>query len=282
MLMLIGLLELLRRRSLPAAPRRSFNQTASSWRSWLPPLLPLLLISVLATAIQALMQSALPLDLVRGGLRRQPLPESLGALLIGLQLGLLLLLQWPLGKRLAQRPVATGLAISLSCFVIGCLLLAASALTSQGLVLLLAAQLPLAVGEAAFLPVATEAVVELTPSDQRGLAMALFSQCFAVSAVLAPLLAGALMQRQGHAVSVWLLMALACLAGLGLVAQLAGQQRRRLLQVLVGREQDGGSGVLFRFNQPSVPVRNGRAADSDGQDLPDSATRAAGGRDTGS
>ena len=55
------------------------------------PLLPVLAISLLATSLPALMQSALPLDLVRGGLERAAMPESLGALLIGLQLGLLAL-----------------------------------------------------------------------------------------------------------------------------------------------------------------------------------------------
>ena len=43
---------------------------------WLLPLLPVLVISVVATGILALQQSALPLDLVRGGLMRPALSES--------------------------------------------------------------------------------------------------------------------------------------------------------------------------------------------------------------
>lgn len=250
MAMQVLLLALLARQGLPAAARRAFDQPPSGWGSWLPRLLPLLLIAVLATAVTTLMQSALPLDLVRGGLRRQPLPEGLGALLIGLQLGLLLLLQWPLGQRLARRPVAHGLALSLVCSAAGCLLLAGSAISPQGLALLVVAQLPLALGQAAFLPIASEAVVELTPEDQRGVAMALFSQCFAVSAVLAPPLAGELMRRQGHALLVWLLMAGGCLAGLALVAQLARQQRRLVLRVLSGQEPAGGQGLLCRVTPP--------------------------------
>ncbi|MFN9694590.1 MAG: MFS transporter [Synechococcaceae cyanobacterium] len=250
MAMQVLLLALLARQGLPAAARRAFDQPPSGWGSWLPRLLPLLLIAVLATAVTTLMQSALPLDLVRGGLRRQPLPEGLGALLIGLQLGLLLLLQWPLGQRLARRPVAHGLALSLVCSAAGCLMLAGSANSHQGLALLVVAQLPLALGQAAFLPIAREAVVELTPEDQRGVAMALFSQCFAVSAVLAPPLAGELMRRQGHALLVWLLMAGGCLAGLALVAQLARQQRRLVLRVLSGQEPAGGQGLLCRVTPP--------------------------------
>lgn len=205
-------------RRLPAEPLT---------RSWLAPLLPLLLVTVLVTALPALMQSALPLDLVRGGLLRPAMREDLGALTIGLQLGLLLLLQWPVGQALARRPVTAGLRLSLLCFSVGCTMLALSALHRQGLGLLLLAQLPLALGEAAFLPTATEALVVLSPPQRRGLAMALFSQCFAVSAFLAPLAAGRLLDAQGHGIGLWLGMALLCLAGLPLVGLLNNRQASR-------------------------------------------------------
>jgi hypothetical protein len=96
--------------------------------------------------------------------------------------------------------------------------------------------------------------------------MALFSQCFAVSAVVAPPLAGELMRRQGHALLVWLLMAGACLAGLALVALLARQQRRLLLRVLGGQEAAEGHGVLYRL----PPPQGNRAAAG----MADEATRA--------
>jgi MFS family permease len=171
---------------------------------------------LLATAVPALMQSALPLDLVRGGLRRPPLQESLGALTIGLQLGLLLVLQWPLGRAMARRPVVVGLEWSLIAFACGTLLLAGSALVPWGGWLLVGAQLPLAVGAAAFFPTATEAVVELTPEPHQGLAMALFSQCFALSGLSAPLLGGWLLDRQGHGVGLWLAITGSLLFGLPL------------------------------------------------------------------
>ena len=168
---------LLWRAPLPRQPRRPSPRHGgppeTAGPSWLLPLLPLLVVVVMATAVPALMQSALPLDLVRGGLRRPPLQESLGAMTIGLQLVLLLLLQWPLGRALARRPVAVGLAFSLLAFAGGTLLLAASAVVPWGIWLLVAAQLPLAVGAAAFLPTSTEAVVAVTPMPHRGLALAL-------------------------------------------------------------------------------------------------------------
>ncbi len=217
---LLALAVLLLHRPLPAAHPRRAPSDGESVLDWLPPLLPLLAVVVVATALPALMQSALPLDLVRGGLRRPPLPTSLGALLVGLQLGLMVLLQWPVGQAMARRPVGVGLGLSLGCFVGGTGLLALSALSDRGFALLLVAQLPLALGAAAFLPTATEAVVELTPPAHRGLAMALFSQCFALSAFGAPLLAGWLLDAQGHGVGLWLGMALVCLLTLPLLRAL--------------------------------------------------------------
>jgi MFS family permease len=218
---LLVLTLLLWRRPLPATAPQRGAPPPSPIRTWLPPLLPILTVTVLATAMPALMQSALPLMLVRGGLERAPLPESLGALTVGLQLALLLL-----------------------------------------------AQLPLAMGEAAFLPTATEAVVELTPERHRGLAMALFSQCFALSAFVAPLLAGLLLDIQGHSIGLWLTMTVACLLGLPLVLLLERFQRSSLLDVLIGAAGADGRTILLRFNRRAVgPGRAGspplRAADGE-------------------
>jgi len=178
---------------------------------------------VVATAIPALMQSALPLDLVRGGLERDAQPEAISALLIGVPLALLLLIQWPVGQALARRSVAVGLGLSMVCFSGGTVLLALSALSDQGIVLVVLALMLLALGQAAFLPTSTEAVVELSPEGHGGLAMALFSQCFALSAFGAPLLAGVLLDGQGHGLVLWLLMAVVC----GLCLLLIGPIRRR-------------------------------------------------------
>jgi MFS family permease len=234
---LLGLGLLLRQRPLPAAhPRRRADRSRGSL-AWLRPLLPLLTVVLVATALPALMQSALPLDLVRGGLQRQPLPHTLGALMLGLQLGLMVLLQWPVGQAMARRPVRSGLGLSLLCFAAGTAMLALSALLEHGVALLLVAQLPLALGATAFLPTATEALVEITPIEHRGLAMALFSQCFALSAFGAPLLAGLLLDGQGHGVGLWLTVTVLCLLALPLLGNLERGQRQALLRVLQGREQ---------------------------------------------
>ncbi len=250
---LLTLAVLLLRRPLPAAQARRAFATSARSDLWWRPLLPLLAVVIVATALPALMQSALPLDLVRGGLRRPPLPDSSGALLMGLQLGLMVVLQWPVGQAMARRPVWIGLGLSLVCFVAGTLLLALSALLDHGLLLLLAAQLPLALGAAAFLPTATEAVIELTPPPHQGVAMALFSQCFAVSAFGAPLLAGWLLDAQGHGVGLWLLMAFFCLLALPLLGRIEANQRRALLRVLQGRERGDEAEILYRIDSPPPP-----------------------------
>ncbi len=248
---LVTVVALLLWRPLPGSPSRERSVPAQPWQQWVPPLVPVLLVSLVATAVPALMQSALPLDLVRGGLQRAPMAEGLGALLIGLQLGLLVLLQWPVGRWLADRPVTVGLGLSLVCFVVGSLLLALSSfIPSAGLAMVVLAQLPLALGEAAFLPTATEAIVELSPAQHQGLAMALFSQCFALSGLAAPLLAGRLLDGQGHGVGVWTLMAAAAGLALLVVQRIDRIQRRNLLGVLSG-PAGSGSGlpkILYRIN----------------------------------
>ena len=206
-------------RSEPDGPR------PSSRLPWLLPLLPVLLISVVATGILALQQSALPLDLVRGGLLRPALSESHSSALIALQLTLLVSLQWPVGRWLAERSVAFGLGLSLGGFSLGCGLIALSSLYESGTALVLAALLPMAFAQAAFLPTATEAVIEETPPEHRGLAMALFSQCFAISAIVAPLAGGALLDLQQNGLRLWLLMGGTCLVVLPTLSTLKPRYR---------------------------------------------------------
>ena len=177
---------------------------------WLVPLVPVLAVSIVATGMVSLLQSALPLDLVRGGLERPPLSEAWSGALLALELGWLVLLQWPVGNWVSQRSLRFGLGIGLCSFSLGCVLLACSALWSGGIGLIALAVLPMAFGKAAFLPTAAEAMIEETPLEHRGLAMALFSQCFAISATGAPLLAGVLLDTQGHGLLLWLLMAALC------------------------------------------------------------------------
>ncbi len=175
-------------------------------RSWLKPLLPLLVLSLLGTGLINLQQSALPLDLANGGLARAGLPEVGGGLLMGVQLVLILLLQWPVGHRLGQQPVGVGLRLSLRSFAAACGLMALSALHPQGVVLLLAAQPLLALAITAFLPTITEAVIEAVEPAHQGLALGLYSQAWAISGISLPPIAGWMLQSEQHGLGLWLLM----------------------------------------------------------------------------
>ena len=181
-------------------------------RSWLKPVLPLLLLALVCTGLIVLQQSALPLDLARGGLARSGIAEVSGGLLMGVQLGLVLLLQWPVGHWLGQHPVGKGLRLSLGSFAGACTLLALSALHPGGVVLLLLAQGLLALAITAFLPTITEAVVEAVSERHQGVALGLYSQVWAISGLALPPLAGLALEREGHGLGLWLVM-----AGLSLV-----------------------------------------------------------------
>ncbi len=175
---------------------------------WIKPLLPLLIITLVATSIFSLIQSLLPLDVVRGGLQRQAINESWSGALISLQLILLILIQWPIGKWLSEKSLRFGLSTSLISFTIGCLSISLSSLFKGGTIIIFASQIPIAYGIAAFLPTSTRAVVEITPKANHGKAMALFSQCFAISSVIAPVFGGYLIERQGNSLILWLSMAI--------------------------------------------------------------------------
>jgi MFS family permease len=76
------------------------------------------------------------------------------------------------------------------------------------------------------------------------MAMALFSQCFALSALMAPLLAGWLLDAQGHGAGLWLVMAVVCLLGFPLVRNLERAGRRTLGPGLSGADPTGGKQLL--------------------------------------
>ena len=258
-LVLVSMTPLVDPRTIQKVQRTPSSRSQGQIFSWLSPLFPVLAISIVATGILSLEQSALPIDLVRGALDRPGLSESVSGGLIAFQLILLVFLQWPIGRWLADRSVRFGLSLSLACFSVASVLLGLSALTRHGAVLVILALLPMALAQAAFLPTATEAVIEETPAEHRGLAMALFSQCFALSAVVAPLLGGQLLDQQGHAVVLWLLMALACVVMLPTASRLrprfdaSGQAALRLQNLIIpsGTEKERVNAVardpnLFR------------------------------------
>ena len=181
------------------------NQSiAKDFFELIPRLFPLLIISLFATGMLSLLQSALPLDLVMGGINRPPLNESSTGFLIAIQLGLLLLIQWPIGNWLTKRDITYGLKLSIISFFIGNLALCLSSLYSNGIILTAIGLIFVSIGLASFLPTATEAVVRICPQEKRGISMAIYSQCFGISAFVAPWMAGKLIDISSHSTYIWL------------------------------------------------------------------------------
>ena len=172
-----------------------------------------LLISVMATSSIILQQSALPLDLVRGSLERPALEPVIGNLVVAVQLVLLMVMQLPVGRLVSRWPTSTGLRWSLGAFAGGQALMTLSSFPmAPALVLVVGAQALTAVGAAAFLPTASTACLERTPAALQGRAMAAYSECWGISAVVAPPVAGWLLEMQGHGAGLWLLLTTLSLA----------------------------------------------------------------------
>ncbi len=168
-------------------------------------LFPLLIISLFSTGMLSLIQTALPLDLVIGGIKRRAISESSTGFIIGVKLGILLILQWPIGNWLSNKNIKYGLNISLISFSVGSLLLSLSSLYIEGIYLTLLGLISISVGLAAFLPTAAEAIIQISPKEKQGISMAIYSQCFGISAFIAPWLAGILIDINGNAYLLWLI-----------------------------------------------------------------------------
>ncbi|KKZ10163.1 MAG: hypothetical protein TE42_10695, partial [Candidatus Synechococcus spongiarum SP3] len=147
-----------------------------------PGLPAVLLISIMATSVVILQQSALPLDLVRGSLGRSALEPVVGNLVVAVQLVLLVVLQLPVGRLVSRWPTSTGLRWSLLAFAGGQALMTLSSFSMvPSLLLVVGAQVLTAVGTAAFLPTASTACLERTPAALQGRAMAAYSECWGIS-----------------------------------------------------------------------------------------------------
>ena len=177
-------------------------------KSLLISLYPILVISLLATSIFSLLQSGLPLDLVKGSLFRAPLNETNSGIVLTLQLFLILIFQWPVGIFLSKRNVRYGLRLSLIFLGLGCFLLSISSRLSNGLIIIVCSLVLIAIGITSFLPTATESIIQVSSISKRGLSMALFSQCFGVSSIIAPVIAGKLFDYMGDGFILWLSLSL--------------------------------------------------------------------------
>ena len=166
---------------------------------------------LLITTCLALIQVTLPLDLVKGGVYRNSLSKEITSLIISIQLILLLFLQWPVGSWISKKGRLFGLKFSLINFSFASFLLFLSSYLDIPAFYLISFSLILvSLGTASFLPTSTDVVFRIAPSNKKGYALALLSQCFAMGYFLGPLISGRILDLFGYASLIWLSISCFC------------------------------------------------------------------------
>ena len=95
--------------------------------------------------------------------------------------------------------------------IIGFILLSLSNFLVNGNLLILLAFLPITISLCIFLPSASDSIIKSSPIKHRGSAIALYSQCFGISALTIPWLAGKLVDYYNTAFQIWLILVLLCI-----------------------------------------------------------------------
>ena len=179
---------------------------------WLIKLIPLLIITLFVTGIMSLLQSILPLDLANGGIVRPPFTEESVATLVTIKLILIAIFQWPIGYILRNKNSPFKFRLCLITLLIGFILLSVSNFLINGYSLILIAFIPLTISLCIFLPSASDAIIKSSPIKYHGTAIALYSQCFGISALTVPWIAGKFIDNFDSAFQVWLSVILVCTA----------------------------------------------------------------------
>ncbi len=166
---------------------------------------------VLITTSLALIQVTLPLDLVKGGVYREVLNEQLIIFIISFQLFLLLILQWPIGSWISKKGKLFGLKFSLINFAFASLLLFISSYLNIGSYYLVYISIVfLCLGTSSFLPTSTDVVFSIAPSNKKGYALAILSQCFAMGYFFGPFISGRVLDIFGYASIIWIAISFFC------------------------------------------------------------------------
>jgi predicted MFS family arabinose efflux permease len=188
------------------------NSEKKSNLKWFIRLLPLFLITLFVTGVMSLLQSILPLDLANGGIIRPPFPKERVAILVTLKLVLVAIFQWPVGYILRNKNSSLKFKLCLISLLIGFIFLSLSNLLLNGYILILLAFIPLTISLCIFLPSASDSIIKSSPTKYQGTAIALYSQCFGISSLTIPWMAGKLIDNLDTAFHLWVIVSLICLA----------------------------------------------------------------------
>ena len=179
--------------------------------SWIYDLFPLLLLTLFVTGIMSLLQGILPLDLVKGGIAREPLEDKSVAILLTFKLILIAIFQWPVGYIIRNKNTSFKFFTCLISLLIGFLLLSLSNVVINGYILIVLAFIPITIGLCIFLPSASDTIIKSSPKRYQGSAIALYSQCFGISSLTIPWIAGKLIDNFNTAFQVWGIVSIFCI-----------------------------------------------------------------------
>ena len=192
------------KKTLKNSQNKSLDLIKFHQESWNKNTLTIFSSIVLITTSLALIQVTLPLDLVKGGVYRESLNEQIISFIISFQLILLLILQWPIGSWISKKGKLFGLKFSLINFAFASLLLFISSYLNIGaFYFVFIAIFLISLGTSSFLPTSTDVVFSIAPSNKKGYALALLSQCFAMGYFFGPLISGRVLDLFGYASIIW-------------------------------------------------------------------------------
>ena len=197
--------------NLENSQKKILNPIKEFQSKWNKNSLIIVLSILLITTCLALIQVTLPLDLVKGGVYRDLLSKETTSLVISFQLILLLFLQWPIGSWISKKGRLFGLKFSLINFSFASFLLFISSyLTTPAFYLISFALILISLGTASFLPTSTDVVFRIAPSNKKGFALALLSQCFAMGYFFGPFISGRILDVFDYASIIWLSISCCC------------------------------------------------------------------------
>jgi MFS family permease len=124
---------------------------------------------------------------------------------------LLLILQWPIGSWISKKGKLFGLKFSLINFSFASLLLFISSyLNIAAFYFVFFAIVLISLGTSSFLPTSTDVVFSIAPTNKKGYALALLSQCFAMGYFFGPFISGRVLDLFGYASIMWVAISSFC------------------------------------------------------------------------
>ncbi len=204
--------------TLENSQKKALNLLKSHKERWNKNSIIIVISIVLITTSLALIQVTLPLDLVKGGVYREFLNEEIISFIISIQLMLLLILQWPIGSWISKKGKLFGLKFSLINFGFSSLLLFISSYFNIGTFYFVFVSIILiSLGTSSFLPTSTDVIFSIAPSNKKGYALALLSQCFAMGYFFGPLISGSVLDLFGYASIIWVTISFLCFSMLAII-----------------------------------------------------------------